>query len=79
MDPATPLPRIKPGSPRDFLPPELPRVPLRDVRPAPKPTSKPHMLGPALMPSPATKPDYGYTCPIRATTLYKATPMAFRG
>jgi hypothetical protein len=79
MDRATPLPRITSSSAPDIAPPELPRIPLRNVAQKPKPQPLPHSLMPAMTPAPATKPTYGFTKPIQATKLYRATPCEYRG
>ena len=79
MERDTPLPRINTNSPPDFAPPELPRIPLRNVARAPKPRPMPHVLMSAPGPAPKTKPTFGFTKPIQVTALYRATPLSYRG
>ena len=79
MDIANLLPRIDPSATPDISPPELPRIPLRNVAPTPKKMPIARTLMPAMTPAPATKPTYGFTKPIQATKLYRATPCAYRG
>ena len=79
MDRTIALPRVDPNSPPDLPPPEMPKVLLRNVAPTPARKPMPRKLKSAPRPAPKTRPCFGYTPPIQATKLYKATEFAFRG